>query len=108
MQSRYDIMTESSQVDSSDFESYPDPLSVNWRDFEISSAPFLTKIESRYINKLWLLLLKVYNRTDMDDVIFTLNNVPYRKLLTAGDDFFLPVAEDLTSFYATQIAKKRG
>lgn len=98
-------MSPSSQYDSEDLEDYPDPLSVNWSDFKLTTAPFLTKIESRYIDKLWLLLLKIYSRTDMDDIIFTLNNVPYRKMLLPGDDLFFPTQNDLNKFYSDSILK---
>jgi hypothetical protein len=98
MQSRYDLMQNSIVIDFEDEDSYPDPLSVNWTEFGLTSSPYLKTLEERYIHRPWLLTYEIYGITEWDDILLTLNNVPYKEHLQAGDDFFIPTAEDINKF----------
>ena len=103
MVSRYDMMTESGVYDVDDLESYPDPLSIRWNDFSLTSAPYLRRIEERHINRPWLLTYEYYNRTELDDVLLSLNNVPYKGMLEPGDSIYLPEIADIESFMSKSI-----
>lgn len=98
MFSRYSIYNKSNVVDYVDLEVYPDPLSVNWGNFNISSSPNLIRIDELDIDRLWVKMLVVYGSAQFDDFILFLNNIPYRKLLSPGDVLFLPQAEDINTF----------
>jgi hypothetical protein len=98
MTSRYDLMNSSNVRDSQDNESYPDCISVNWNNFTLQTAPYLKYIEQRHISKLWLLTYSMYQRTELDDILLIINNVPYREMMEPGDQFFIPAIEDINDF----------
>jgi len=98
MTSRYDIMSSSSVIDSEDWDNYPDPLSINWNSFTISSAPYTRLVEKRFIEKPWLMLYFIYEITELDDFVLTFNNVPYRSTLEAGDHLLVPLLADMQNF----------
>jgi hypothetical protein len=105
MESRYDLMSKSTITDSEDNVAYPDPLSVNWNDFTLSSSPYLKTLQERFIHRPWLLTYQMYEVSHWDDILLTLNNIPYKEYLEAGDDFFIPTAQDISKFIFD--AKKR-
>lgn len=99
MVSRYDFMEESkTQVDPEDGVPYPDPLSVNYRSTQLTTIPKYVLIEQRYIDKFWLFMSDFYNEVEYDDILLTLNNVPYVGDLEPGDPMFLIKLDDLKNF----------
>jgi hypothetical protein len=98
MQSRYDIMEKGAVLDSEDKDPFPDPLSVNWTEFTLTSSPYLKTLQERYIHRPWLLTYQMYGVSQWDDILLTLNNIPYKEQLRAGDDFFIPSQEDINKF----------
>ena len=104
MISRYDMMKESEVIDNVDLQKYPDPLSLNYNDFTITSAPYLKRIEERYLNRFWMFVYKFFQRTELDDIILNLNNIPYRGMLEANDELYIPELNDLDNFVNEKIS----
>lgn len=102
MTSRYDFMQESQKgVDPKDGIPYPDPLSISYRNTQLTSIPPYTEIEERYIDRFWALMYDYYNLTELDDILLMLNNVPYIGTLEPGSNIYLISLNDLQNF-ATQ------
>jgi hypothetical protein len=40
----------------------------------------------------------MYQRTELDDILLIINNVPYREMMEPGDQFFIPAIEDINDF----------
>lgn len=96
MYSRYDAMAESKIKDTEDQVAYPDPLSINFNKVQLTSLPRLREVSEADLTKFWLFMLKQYiDIAEGDDILLTINNVPYLGLLKTGDGLFLPIAEDL-------------
>lgn len=97
MRSRYDYMTESKVLDIDDM-AFPDPLSVNYNNIQLTELPMYVKIEQKYIDSFWTFMYDYYKTTEMDDVFLNINNVPYIGALEPGDILFLIKGSDLTNF----------
>ena len=93
-------MTQSKKaIDSFDNQPYPDPLSINYKNTQLTSIPEYIEIDQNYIEHFWTLMYNVYGRQDMDDILLALNNVPYIGALTPGDKIFLIKDTDLLNFH---------
>jgi hypothetical protein len=102
MKSRYDFMKESKKaVDSEDGLAYPDPLSINYKNTQLTEQPTYLLMEDKYLNKFWQFMYDIYGITEMDDILLMLNNVPYIGSMEPGDPLYLIKQEDLENF-ATQ------
>lgn len=98
MFSRYDAMVESTVIDAVDQQVYPDPLSLNYNDISLSEIPKLREVAQQDLNKFWLFVLREYGTmAEGDDIILTINNVPYLGMLKAGDQIYLPAKDDVYS-----------
>ncbi len=96
MFSRYDCMNESQVKDTEDNGNYADPLSINFNRMELQTLPKLRDVNQADLNRFWFFILKTYtNIAEGDDVILTLNNVPYLGMLKPGDSLYIPSSEDL-------------
>lgn len=99
MHSRYAYMKESKTVDSETFEAYPDPLSINFSKIQLSEIPTLQTLSKGDLQRFWLFIYNFYKFAEGDDIILTLNNIPYIGMLSPGDSLYLPVQNDI---YATR------
>lgn len=87
MYSRYDCMWEGNSRDEVDNEFYPDPLSV---DFEsvlkaTNKMPDGFELNKADLKKFWVAYYKATGKTEYDDVILQLNDVPHVGMLEPGD-----------------------
>ncbi len=98
MKSRYDFMKEGKGVDSFDGVSFPDPLSVNYQKTQLTQIPKYIKIEQKYIDRFWALMNDYYGVVELDDILLTINNIPYVSNLEPGDVIFLVEKTDLENF----------
>lgn len=96
---RYDLM-QNSVVKDIDNQNFPDPLSVNYNEFAMSSSPYRKKLDSRHLIRPWTLLYSMYSINYYDDIVMNLNGIDLRSSLDASDDLFVPTREDLDNFYA--------
>jgi hypothetical protein len=96
MFSRYDCMSESNVGDTVDNNNYPDPLSINFNRMELQTLPKLREVNQADLTRFWFFILKTYtNIAEGDDIILTLNNVPYIGTLKPGDSLYIPESDDL-------------
>jgi hypothetical protein len=96
MYSRYELMTESKRAfDPEDGEAYPDPLSVNYAQTQFTSIPSYARVGQADLEKFWVWMKKNYNLQDHDDILLTMNNVPYIGMLRAGDEIYKISVNDM-------------
>ena len=98
MYSRYSVMTES-LVEDVDNLAYPDPLSINYVDTQFYQVPKRRELSSADLKKFWLYFLKKYGTAEGDDILLTLNNVPYLGMLEPGDYIYLIDKGDIFNFH---------
>jgi|GEM_PF-4082699 len=101
MYSRYSLMKESDQVDT-DGENWPDPLSVNYSNFKFTSIPSQIEINTKYIDKFWTLMYDKYGLSDHDDILLSLNGIPFIGKLEPGDIILKISQDDLENFVTNQ------
>ena len=98
MYSRYDLFAESSVCDSVDNQPYPDPLSVSFNKIQLTSLPKTATISRAGLNKFWYWYYQAYKgATEGDDIMLTLNGIPYVGAISPGDTLYLPSQTDITS-----------
>lgn len=89
-------MRNSRVQDEVDRESYPDPLSLNYNDVTLSTLPKRKALNPADLNKFWTFVLRNYeDMAEGDDVILTINNIPYLGMLRPGDEIYMPAKEDI-------------
>jgi hypothetical protein len=99
MFSRYDAMKESQVLDTEDSVNYPDPLSVNFNNTQLSMVPKLRQLSQSDLDRFWLATLAFYKTAaEGDDVLLTLNGIPYRGMLEPGNEIYYPELTDLYNF----------
>ena len=100
MISRYDFMQESEQRDEKTGTCYPDPLSLNYLGFQMSSIPTKDVMTDSKIMFFWKEMYKKYSECAYDDLVLTLNGVPHKNFLRAGDAIYLPELQDIKRSFA--------
>lgn len=114
MITRYDLMKSSSQFDI-DNETFPDPLSLNYKailESDIfSDPPLQTEVDYIFLERPYLLIWNYYTNTDrsitaiddagqayLDDIVLDLNNIPHIASMEANDVLYIPTGENLSTF----------
>lgn len=97
MKSRYDFMKESKACDT-DGLPYPDPLSVNYSDFAITSVPDIKKVSAGDISKFWTRMHRDYGTTELDDVLLNMNGIGYIGLMEPGSTILEFSLNDIEKF----------
>ena len=93
MRSRYDFMTESTQLDI-DGSHYPDPLSLNYNGFDPKTALTPIELDDESIRYFWWTTYKVYKTAEYDDLVLTLNGVPHKNFLVEDQVIYFPAITD--------------
>lgn len=98
-------MKESSVTDDADNQTYPDPLTLNFTTIQLTELPKLRELSAPDLERFWLFIQRFYNSTaaEGDDIILTVNNVPYLGLLKSGDNLYLPALSDIYSMEGSKI-----
>ena len=94
------MMTPSKVFDEVDGEAYPDPLSVKYVNSQLSSLPEKHTVSILDIEKFWLFMQNNYGVSQYDDILLTLNGVPYIGSLEPGDVIYKISMNDLKNFNA--------
>lgn len=94
MQSRYDLMKESS-VQDIDGELYPDVLSLDYSKIEFNELPPINTITSADINRFWYFMFRNYGVAELDDLLLNLNGIPYIGMLEPNDKIVMIQLNDL-------------
>lgn len=85
-------------ADQVDQELYPDPLSINYNRTQMSKLPKLRTLSVTDLRRFWIFMYKHYRVAEADDVLLTLNSIPYLGMLDGGDELYLVDIKDLRSF----------
>lgn len=98
-------MQESSMTDNFDNLTYPDPLSLNFTKIQLTELPKLRELSAPDLQRFWLFIQKFYSSdaAEGDDIILTLNNIPYLGILKPGDNIYLPALTDIYSMGGNQL-----
>lgn len=95
MNSRYDFMREGTVKDEKSGSLYPDPLSLNYLNFDVTEIPYEDKLTDNKIRLLWLEAQSLYGTACWDDIVLTLNGVPHKNFLRTGDSLHFPSQSDI-------------
>lgn len=97
--SRYDFMKEGSVIDEVSENTWPDPLSINYHEFKMSSLPLEDVMTNPKIMFFWQEAEAAYGQACWDDIVLTLNGVPHKNFLKSGTKVYFPSVDDIvTSF----------
>ena len=103
MISRYDLMAASSDIDETDLERYPDPLTIDYENLVLTEAPYQYEIDETFIKKPYIVTNALYGVTEYDDIILDINGVCCIQSLKnkEGSILIFPVQKDLLAFYTS-------
>lgn len=96
--SRYTAMKPSTEVDSKDLESYPDPLSINYDDLTTTEVPSVFEMDYSTLQKPYQVCAALYGNAQYDDIVLSWNEIPHLSKMAAGDLLYFPVLADIISF----------
>lgn len=110
----------SSKVVDTDGETFPDPLSLNYKSLlenNYFKTPFLqVDVDESFIKTPYILIYTYYNRYNMgrdsagrvylDDIILDLNNIKHKDSLVDGDTVYFPDPTELKSLISTLYEKE--
>lgn len=95
MKSRYNFMKASIEEDSVDQNNYPDPLTLNYHEFELKEGVEAIELRDVDILQFWNLIHKKYGTAEYDDIVLELNNIPHKNFLNPGDVIYIPSVRDI-------------
>jgi hypothetical protein len=87
-----------SVVTDTDGDQYPDPLTAPYNSIQYTQETGIKQIGSGDIAKFWLFMLDNYGIQDLDDVLLSINQVPYIGYLEPGDFIYLIDFNDIQNF----------
>lgn len=121
MITRYDLMSESTQIDI-DNDSFPDPLSLNYNDIlnskDFSIPPLQYEIDELFIKKPYMYIYTYYSNKPilkiidskgnvfLDDIILDINNIKHKDYLKEGEIIYFPDAEELQAYISSRMRNK--
>lgn len=94
MTSRYNYMKQSN-VQDTDGQNYPDPLSVTFNDVQFTEIPSAKQLSAADLAKFWLYMYNTYGVQEYDDILLTINGIPYLGMEKPGDIIFNVSLKDL-------------
>lgn len=97
MRSRYDFMKPSNVVDT-DGEQFPDPLTAPYNNIQYTQQTAAKQIGTGDIAKFWMFMLENYGVQELDDVLLSINQIPYIGYLEPGDLIYLIDSNDIQNF----------
>lgn len=95
MKSRYDYMSEGVVADEVSDSLYPDPLTLNYLNFKMTSVPKRNVMSNSKIPFLWVEMENNYGSPELDDIILTLNGCQHKNFLKPGDILYFPEQADI-------------
>lgn len=97
--SRYDYMSEGSVTDEVSKSAYPDPLSLNYLNFNLTSTPIKNVMTDSKIIYFWKEAENIYGVAKWDDIVLTINNIPHKNFLNPKDVIYFPTLSDIQSSF---------
>lgn len=98
--SRYDYMIEGNTMDEISSSFYPDPLSLNYNNLNLTSIPQNMKLTSHDIIFLWKEVEDMYGIASYDDLVLTLNGIPHKNFLHSGHKMYFPSISDMENSFS--------
>nr|DAE47652.1 MAG TPA: hypothetical protein [Bacteriophage sp.] len=98
--SRYDFMNSGTTKDEVSGSYYPDPLTLNYLDLNMSEVPLKNTMTDAKIITFWNEAHTLYGVSGYDDIILTLNGIPHKNFLMPGDTIYFPILDDITTSFA--------
>lgn len=86
-------------VDEESGQAYPDPLTLDYNDLQITSDPIRDVMNDDKLSILWAEADKVYGNTIYDDMVLNLNGVMHKNLLEKGDPLYFPSSSDIRNSF---------
>lgn len=102
MRSRYDLMKNSSQKDSSG-NSYPDVLTLDLSEKVFSSRTRKIRCSQLQKDRPWYLTYRYYGYSELDDLLLWMNGVSRPSILEVGETLYIPSREDFESYYTSRL-----
>ncbi len=100
--SRYDFMKEGCVQDEKTGSLYPDPLSLNYLNLELTSKPIKDVMSNEKIMLFWEEARLYYGKAYLDDLVLTVNGIPHKNFLRVGDEVFFPTEEDFVRSFSKE------
>lgn len=99
MRSRYDKMRPST-VEDIDGQQFPDPLTIDYQSAirNYGVLPGIHEITPLDLKKLWLMWYRETGKTDLDDILYSINGVEHVGVLEPGDQLYMYDPEQVDSF----------
>lgn len=97
--SRYDYMTEGSTNDEITGSLYPDPLSLNYMNLNLTSIPQNDTLSSQDIIYMWREVEDIYGVACYDDMVMTLNGIPHKNFISPGHKVYFPSLSDINNSF---------
>jgi hypothetical protein len=100
---RYDLMEDTTNL-AEGSDTYPDCLSffIKLEDFIQSEPPLQYGVTSLLIQRPYFITAQYFGLPTYDDLLLTLNQIPYISTMTEGDPFYIPAKSDVYSFYTSK------
>ena len=98
MRSRYDLMQLSTQRSTKDTY-FSDIMTFPIRNFKFTDIPDEYYLTQKDIERIDLLMYRVYGSAQYDDIILWLNGISNFFNITAGTKIFLPSRKDIEQFF---------
>ena len=99
MKSRYDYMQPSSVRDPESGDFFPDPLTLNYHAFTLTTSPTAVELSTSQIEFFWKTTESQLGTAELDDVVLALNAIPHRNFLQAGDSILFPSVQDIEASF---------
>ena len=102
--SRYGLMADTNNIDGEGVSSdtYPDVLTYfeKLEGFN-QGIPLQYEATQLFIQRPYIIMYSYYGIAAFEDLVLTLNNIPYISTLEEGDMVYIPDKQDSLSFYNT-------
>lgn len=98
---RYDFMKEGVVADSKSGSLYPDPLSLNYLDFQMTQLPQKEIVTAKGAQEPWNMSIEVYGQPKYEDIVLTLNGISHSNFLREGDILYFPKEGDIPNSFNT-------
>lgn len=92
-------MKESTTQDSILGSNYPDPLTLNYNELNLSSIPKNDNVKSQDIIYFWRETEDIYGIASYDDLVLSLNGISHKNFLTSGSKVYFPALTDIENSF---------
>lgn len=105
MKSRYDLMQESEQKDSSGYN-YPDVLTIPLDSLQFSSPLTKVRITQDYKARFYKLCYDQWGITYYDDILLYMNGISAEDTLDIDEAILVPTKTDMDTYYLMNLVTR--